>query len=169
MNCTNRINYEWCEHRGHTVYHYQSYVNMVLLLARIYEHNELLKKNIKYKCSIKLRVIAMEYSPSEDSIKSADMNEDEEKTDNEEVDRIVEVAKDEGQTKPEKPMSTCFRFKKKDESKKNQITSNSHSVLLDSKENDKHKDDEHEIEKAACEVLEKAFAKTKSKLQRQKT
>ena len=54
-------------------------------------------------------------------------------------------------------MSTYFY--EKDESKKNESTSNRFSALLNIKENYKQKYEEYEIEKSAYEVLEKGICK----------
>ena len=93
MTHANRMKHKWYEHRGDTEYYYQSNVNMMLLLVKNSEHNELLKKNIKHTYSTKIRSIAMEHAPSEDSIKSDNVSEYEEKTKREEVKQPVEAAK----------------------------------------------------------------------------
>ena len=85
MMHANRMKHIRYEHRGDITCYYQSNVKMMLLLAHISDHNELLKKNIKDTCSTKLRAIVIEHVPSEDNVKSDNVNEDKGKTNREEA------------------------------------------------------------------------------------
>ena len=92
---TNIMKCRWCEHRGDTWYYHQSDVNMMFLLAQIFEHKDFLKKNIKHTCSTKLQAIEMEYTPPKDSTKAKIWMKIKKKW-IEKIKRTVEVAKDKG-------------------------------------------------------------------------
>ena len=73
---------------------------MMLLLAQVSEYNDLLEKNIWCACSTNSRAIETECMPSDDSLKNNNMNEDEKKTNREDVKKLLEAVKEEGWTKP---------------------------------------------------------------------